>query len=213
MVFKAGTDGFVFLKHVSGTLWRVEYSSITVHGGTVACPLFYNRSDSGGNEFLGHVNLVSALAMPAAWCGTPVKMTNPSALDTGTMPSADSFVLFDNVTVPSAGAIQVEFRKSGSDELMVEIDSNGKPIIYENGVAKATGENGQVASTEHLNFEFVGATTRMWTHGEQNPTPETPAAVTLTGGAGVNVASLGTGGAIGEIRMWKSYHNAPFVVV
>lgn len=213
MVFKAGTDGFVFLKHISGTLWRVEYTSITAHVGVLACPLFYNRSAAGGNEFIGHIGLISAMAMPTAWCGSPVKMANPSALDTATMPSADSFVLFDNVTVPSAGAIQVEFRKSGSDELMVEIDSAGKPTIYENGVEVTAGLDGQVASTEHLNFEFVGATTRMWTHGEQNPTPETPAAVTFTGGTGVNVASLGTGGAIGEIRMWGSYHDAPFVVV
>jgi hypothetical protein len=214
MLFKVDAGGnFLLLKHVGGTRWQVEYASKEAHAGTAAYPLFITTSTT--NDFIGSVGLVSAVAMPAAWAGTAVVMTNPSALDTGTMPDPSCFVTFSNITVPSAGAIQVEFRKSGSDELMVEIDSAGRPIIYENGVAKVTGDNGEVANTEDLEFEFVDNTTRFWTYGEQNPTPEPPAPVaivTLTTGTGINVASLGTGGAIGEIKVWKSYHNAPFVM-
>lgn len=209
MVFKvADGGGFLLLKYKGGTRWKVEYASTIAHGGTAAFPVWSAQSTT--NKFTGCVNLIAAAAMGTAWAGSPAEMTTPSALDTATMPSADCFITLKNITVPSAGAIQIEFRKSGSDELMVEIDSTGKPTIYENGVARIEGSAAQVTNGEYLHLEFDGALARMWTHDAQNPVVYQTLA--LTGGTGINVASLGTAGAVGLVQAWQSYHDAPFVM-
>ena len=89
-------------------------------------------------------------------------------------------------------------------------DTAGKPIVYEDNNARITGSNGEVANGEYLQLAFDKSTVKMWPHDSQNP--DTHGSLTLTAGTGFNVASLGTGGAVGEVQMWRLQHKTPFTV-
>lgn len=123
----------------------------------------------------------------------------PQASDTETH-SADCVFYARGVRLPSSGNIELELRKSGADEITLEIDSNGRPRILENGTARITGSNSDVADGDDVCVRLNDDTVDLFVEGTQISTAYS--SLTLTSGTGFNVASLGTGGWVQSVDMF-----------
>jgi hypothetical protein len=138
--------------------------------------------------------------------GATDRQVAPQASDTGTADS-DCLAILRATQVPAAGNLQVELRKAGSDELTYDVDSNGKPILYDNANADITGENGDVSSDDDNMIVLDGADGEIFTNGA---TDGSSASIAHLSGTTWNIASLGTAGAADALELWKLKTNMPF---
>jgi hypothetical protein len=91
--------------------------------------------------------------------------------------------------------------------ISVTVDSNGKPILYENGVAKITGSNGHVGNGDAIAVRLVGKTVSLLVSGTYIGGYNS---LVLTTGSEFKVVSLGTAGSIGSVELWP-YNMKPYL--
>ena len=123
----------------------------------------------------------------------------PQAADTATH-EADCLAYGRGVTVPSADSLQYELRKDGSDEITLDIDSAGKPIVKENGVARITGNNADVTDGDDWGMDLDDTDAKLFIEGIQ--IAATYESLSLTDGTTFNMASIGTGGATNSVELF-----------
>jgi len=138
--------------------------------------------------------------------GATDRVVCPQADDTGTG-DADSYTVIRGIQVPSADNLQLQQRISGTDEVTYDVDSAGKPILYDNATARITGENGDVSSDDDVQVKLQGANGEVWHNGVSDGTTSAIAHAT---GRTWKVAALGTGGAADAIEFWPYYVYLPF---
>ena len=123
----------------------------------------------------------------------------PQAADTATH-TADCLMVARNVNLPTGGSLQYELRKVGADEITLDIDSNGKPILKENATAKITGANGNVSEDDDVVVILDGANASLFSDGTQIGSTVTD--LSLTAGTTFNMASIGTAGSTNSVELW-----------
>jgi len=123
----------------------------------------------------------------------------PQASDTETH-SADCIFYARGVHLPSADSLRYELRKSGSDEITLDIDSNGLPTIEENGTARITGSNSDVSDGDDVCVRLNGDTVDLFVNGSEISSAYE--SLTLTTGTGFNMASIGTAGWTESVDMF-----------
>ena len=123
----------------------------------------------------------------------------PQANDTATH-AADCLFYARNVNLPSAGSLQYQLRISGSDEITLDIDSNGKPIVKENADARITGNNADVSEDDDVCLVLDGSSVSLFVAGSQ--IGSTYSSLTLTSGTGFKMASIGTAGSTNSVEFW-----------
>ena len=155
-------------------------------------PGIMNRAANTTADEMALLNLTSFFG------GTPATgvWTNPSETDTATMRD-DAFVRITDITLPSSGVITIDIRKTGSDELTLEIDSTGRLRLLENGVARITGSAGDVSNNSEATVIVDGVDAELYGDGTQ---VGTYGSLGITTGTGAELTSLGTGGALAKVE-------------
>ncbi len=142
-------------------------------------------------------------ALGGSKLGATDRQVCPQANDTGTA-DADCLAILRATQVPSAGNLQVELRKVGSDEITYDVDSAGKPILYENATARITGNNADVSSDDDNYIDLNGAAGEIFTNGATDGSTSSIAHLT---GVTWKIASLGTAGAADALELWSKSVN------
>ena len=186
---------------------------IVVSGGTVALwlnnvrlleagaiPAALLPNTNGVISFGGTTTVQSITTHPYPALGIATdRVIAPQAADTATH-TADCLMVARNVNLPTGASLQYELRKVGSDEITLDIDSNGKPILKENATAKITGANGNVSEDDDVVVILDGANVSLFSDGTQIGSTVTD--LSLTAGTTFNMASIGTAGSTNSVELW-----------
>jgi len=175
----------VYVNNVLKTTETIQYNATTALGGV--------HHDLDTNDIV-----ITTHPYPALGIATS-RIIAPQAADTATH-TADCLMVARNVNLPTGGSLQYELRKVGSDEITLDIDSNGKPILKENATAKITGANGNISEDDDVVVILDGANASLFSDGTQIGSTVTD--LSLTAGTTFNMASIGTAGSTNSVELW-----------
>jgi hypothetical protein len=104
-----------------------------------------------------------------------------------------------NVNLPSAGSLQYELRKVGSDEITLDIDSAGALIVKENATSRISAAGGTVSEDDDACVVLDGANVEAFVNGTS---AGSYASLSLTAGTTFNMASIGTAGSTNSVELF-----------
>lgn len=178
-----------------GTSIKLYLNNVLQGSGVTESTFLTETGGAIGTNYVAR-GVLSTHPYPALGIATD-RIIAPQAADTATH-TADCLIYGRGVTVPSSNSLQYETRKDGSDEITLDIDSNGKPIVKENGVARITGSNGDVTDGDDWGEILDGTDVSLFVGGVQ--IASTYSSLSLTGGTTFNMASIGTDGATDSVE-------------
>ena len=128
----------------------------------------------------GALSAVTTHPYPALGIATS-RVVCPQTTNTYTH-AADFIAEIKNVTLPAANDLSFQFRISGSDELTLNLASDGSLALLDNATSRITAAGGTVSSTDDIVFVCDGANGQIFVDGTSAGT--TTAIAHLTGTAG-----------------------------
>ena len=156
-------------------------ATLTDHEEAVLCRL--NSLGTGGA-----IASMESHPYPSLGIATD-RVIAPQTSDTGTM-DADGLTYVRGISVPGAGNFQLELRKSGSDELTLDVDNAGALLLQENGVTRISAVGGTVTDGDDIGTILDDVDADVFVEGTNEGSY---GSLTLTGGTTWNVADDGDG--------------------
>jgi len=121
----------------------------------------------------------------------------PQTTDTFTH-TADFLAYIRNVTLPAAGSTEYFFRITGSDEITLQLASDGSLALLDNATSKITAVGGTVSNTNDVALICEGANAEIFVAGTSAGSTATIAVTTGTAGKRLDAQT----GVCDAIELW-----------
>lgn len=183
---------------ISG-IWHLKWRTSAV-GVTQAYCGMSNLTSVGTLKYFRVYTIDETLFAPA------LNISNPSVGNLANMPDGDFLMYLDNITRPSVGNLALYYRKKDASNFWRSILSaagalNLDEFVAGSGVNRNSGAG--VVSTDDIITIARGSTIQAWRNAAALGSAYT-SAYNFLRETGLELNSLGTGGAIGTLYAWKA---------